>query len=417
MAFNGSGTFVRLYSWLTDRNNGVKIQATRMDDEMDGFATGLSNCITKDGQTTITANIPFNNKRLTGLGAATAGSDALNRDTGDGRYVQLGGGSTGGAMTGQFNYAKGADIASASTTNIATATGNYVNVTGTTTITALGTVQAGAIRHVRFTGALTITHNATSLILPGGRNILTVAGDIATFVSEGSGNWRLLDYYRPVGEYRLKGETLLTSGTGASFTPAAGVRALEVEVWGAGGAGGNVDGNAASVGIAGCGAGGGYSKKFYVIASGETFTYTVGAGGAASGSVAGTGGTGGTTTFTGSSGGAISATGGTGGEGDVASSGDGAASRGTAGTGSGGDLNLTGSSGLSARVVGGSAASFSLAGAAPFIGGGSSNTTTGAGAAGANYGEGGTGAVNGTDATNYSGGAGGGGLIRIKEYY
>lgn len=76
MAYNGSGVFNRLYSWVTDKANGVKVNATRMDAEMDGMATGLSTCITKDGQTTITANIPFANNKITGLGAGTATTDA-----------------------------------------------------------------------------------------------------------------------------------------------------------------------------------------------------------------------------------------------------------------------------------------------------------------------------------------------------
>ena len=58
MAFNGSGVFVRLYNWVNDAAANIKIRADRMDNEMDGFATGLSSCITKDGQTTITANLP-----------------------------------------------------------------------------------------------------------------------------------------------------------------------------------------------------------------------------------------------------------------------------------------------------------------------------------------------------------------------
>jgi hypothetical protein len=37
---------------------------------------------------------------------------------------------------------QGADIASAATTNLATATGQFVNITGTTTITAFGTAAA-----------------------------------------------------------------------------------------------------------------------------------------------------------------------------------------------------------------------------------------------------------------------------------
>ena len=99
-------------------------------------------------------------------------------------------------LSSYLNEAKGADIASATTTDIGAATGNYIDVTGTTTITGLGTIQAGTRRIVTFTGALTLTHHATSLILPGGANITTVAGDCAEFVSLGSGNWKCTDYRR-----------------------------------------------------------------------------------------------------------------------------------------------------------------------------------------------------------------------------
>lgn len=87
MSYNGSGVFQRLYSWATDKTNNVKIQAARMDGEDDGFATGLSNVICRDGQSTISADIPWNGKKITGLGNAAADADALNRITGDGRYV------------------------------------------------------------------------------------------------------------------------------------------------------------------------------------------------------------------------------------------------------------------------------------------------------------------------------------------
>ena len=90
MAFNGSGTFNRLYSWVIDRNLGIKILASKMDAEMDGFATGLTTCITKDGQTTISAAIPFNAQKITGLGNATADADALNRITADNRLTNHG---------------------------------------------------------------------------------------------------------------------------------------------------------------------------------------------------------------------------------------------------------------------------------------------------------------------------------------
>lgn len=98
-----------------------------------------------------------------------------------------------------INEAQGGDIASATTTDIGAATGNFVKVTGTTTITGLGTVQAGTRRIVQFTGILTLTHNGTSLILPGSANITTTAGDTATFVSLGSGNWKCVQYQRVDG--------------------------------------------------------------------------------------------------------------------------------------------------------------------------------------------------------------------------
>ena len=98
-----------------------------------------------------------------------------------------------------IKFAKGSDIASATTTDIGAATGNYVHVTGTTTITGLGTVQAGTTILVRFTGALLLTHNATSLILPTAANITTVADDEAIFVSLGSGNWKCAHYSRKAG--------------------------------------------------------------------------------------------------------------------------------------------------------------------------------------------------------------------------
>lgn len=94
---------------------------------------------------------------------------------------------------------QGSDIASAATTDIGASTGQYVRVTGTTSITGLGTINAGATRWVEFTGALTLTHNATSLKLPGSANIVTAGGDVACFVSLGAGNWKCLSYVKADG--------------------------------------------------------------------------------------------------------------------------------------------------------------------------------------------------------------------------
>jgi hypothetical protein len=103
------------------------------------------------------------------------------------------------ALTSFINEAKFADLASAATVNIGAAAGNYGNITGAATITAFDTVQAGTRRVVTFTGVATLTHNATSLILPTSANIITAAGDSATFISLGSGNWVCTQYQRASG--------------------------------------------------------------------------------------------------------------------------------------------------------------------------------------------------------------------------
>lgn len=122
----------------------------------------------------------------------------------------------------RIDFDKGADIASASTTDIGAATGNSVTITGTTTITGLGTIAAGAWRLVTFAGALILTHNPTSLILPGGANITTVAGDMMWAESLGSGNWRVAFFpangSSVVPPITRETEQATTSGTAFDFT-------------------------------------------------------------------------------------------------------------------------------------------------------------------------------------------------------
>jgi hypothetical protein len=94
-------------------------------------------------------------------------------------------------------WSKGADVASASALAIGS-DGNYFDVTGTTTITSINTAGgdgniAPTIK-LHFDAALTLTHHATDLILPGGANITTAAGDEAEFIEYASGDWRCTNY-------------------------------------------------------------------------------------------------------------------------------------------------------------------------------------------------------------------------------
>lgn len=102
-------------------------------------------------------------------------------------------------------------VASASTCDIGAAATSEVLITGTTTITSFGTSNAGIRRRGRFAGALTLTYNATSLILPGGVSITTAANDSFEALSLGSGNWQVTSYQS--ASIGTGGMTLLANGT------------------------------------------------------------------------------------------------------------------------------------------------------------------------------------------------------------
>jgi len=95
-------------------------------------------------------------------------------------------------------FSKGADVASAAALSLGT-DGNAFDITGTTTITSIDTVGIGTWVLLQFDGALTLTHHATDLILPGGANITTAAGDIALFYEYASGDWRCMLYTKAAG--------------------------------------------------------------------------------------------------------------------------------------------------------------------------------------------------------------------------
>lgn len=106
-------------------------------------------------------------------------------------------------------------IASASTCDLGSKEAMSLYITGTTTITSLGTVSEGIRKWVRFADALTLTHNSTSLKLPGGVSITTATDDRALFESQGGGNWVCLTYQKANG-YAVNTSVAFTDGSAAS---------------------------------------------------------------------------------------------------------------------------------------------------------------------------------------------------------
>ncbi len=118
---------------------------------------------------------------------------------------------------GRLLLDKGGDLASGSTITPGT-DGNFFDVTGTTTITAIASLQAGTVIILQFDDAVQITHNATSLILEGAVNRTTEAKDVMMFLSLGSGNWQEISrsLVTPTAAHTVASHSD-TSGTGTEL--------------------------------------------------------------------------------------------------------------------------------------------------------------------------------------------------------
>jgi len=139
-----------------------------------------------------------------------------------------------------------ATLASAATTDLGSVMPAFLTISGTTTITSFGSTAAiGQLKFLKFSGALTLTHNATSLILPGSVNITTVAGDKCAVVQISAGNWEMLSYTRAdgtIGNGSVSAVTLTASAVGlnapinCSIAASVATNNLTVTVNGANGA-------------------------------------------------------------------------------------------------------------------------------------------------------------------------------------
>jgi len=161
MSYNGSGTF-NINTAGQPVVTGTVITSTAFNLLTTDLASGLSNAITKDGQTTPTANIPMGTFKITGLGAGTNATDAA-------QYGQLQAGAT------IIATVTGTDTLTGSLTPAITAyaTGNLFSFVAANTNTGAVTINLNSL------GAKSITKQGTTAL---------VAGDIT------SGRVQLIEY-------------------------------------------------------------------------------------------------------------------------------------------------------------------------------------------------------------------------------
>lgn len=165
MSFNGSGAFS-----INTSGQPVVQDTTISSSVFNAFtadvATGLSTAICRDGQSTISANIPFGTNKITGLGNGTDKQDAAtiaNIVAGTGVYVGTVGGTadvitltpspaiTSYAAGQHFYFIAGGTNTTNVTVNISTLGAKALTKNGTTALTA-GDIVSGSIVSMVYDG-------------------------------------------------------------------------------------------------------------------------------------------------------------------------------------------------------------------------------------------------------------------------
>ena len=149
MSYNGSGTF-NINTAGQPVVTGTTITSTAFNLLTADLASGLTTALTKDGQTTPTANIPMGSFKITGLGAGSAATDAA-------QYGQLQAGAT------TIATVSGTDTLTGSLTPAiaAYATGNLFSFVAAATNTGATTINLNSL------GAKSITKSGTTALVAG----------------------------------------------------------------------------------------------------------------------------------------------------------------------------------------------------------------------------------------------------------
>ena len=170
MPFDGSGNYSRVYDWTDDRDNGIKIQAARMDGEFDDIAAAFNVVFFRNGLVPMTGDLAMGANDIKGIasGTASAPSVQFSVDPNTGMYLEadtvLGFSAngtkrftvetTGASVTGVLNVSGAAVVAGALSAPTLATTGNVTvgnnilvtgSVTGATGIFTALTVGGSAV--------------------------------------------------------------------------------------------------------------------------------------------------------------------------------------------------------------------------------------------------------------------------------
>ena len=182
MAFNGSGTYT-----LPAGNpvvTGTTISSSTTNTTNSDIATALTNCITRDGQSTPSANLPMNAKKLTGLAAGTTAGDSVRYE-----QVVLTGAALGTPTSGTLTSCTGLPLSTGVTGTLPVANGGTgststtycslaTNVTGTLPVGngGTGTTTPSLVAGTNVTIGGTWPNQTINAATGGGGTVTSVSG-------------------------------------------------------------------------------------------------------------------------------------------------------------------------------------------------------------------------------------------------
>ena len=421
MSFNGSGTFV-INSAGQPVVTGTVISSTAFNALTADLATGLSTTMTKDGQTTATANIPMGTFKFTGLGAGSSATDSATISqvqSSFGSFMTVTGTDTITATVsptltaytaGQmFAFVAANTNTGAVTINISSLGAKSITKNGTTALVA-GDLTANYLFVVVYDGTQfqVVGVSATTFTNLTISGVLTLSGAGVQLTSSGTGAWKMpvgTTAQRPTGAAGLIRQNSDTgnpewydtsSSAWRNFSQNSGYGISYLVVAGGGASGGTTT----NAGGSGGGGAGGLLASTTTLTSGTSYTITVGAGGAGASNIVGANGTDSVLT------GIATATGGGGGGLGGNSSGTNGVAGGSGG--GGGYQNGTGGAATSGQGFAGGAGT----GGSPFSGGGGGGASA-VGVAAASGSTGGAGTANSISGASVSYGGGGGGAAAV----